>query len=135
MNPSPPAVRQATKTSVRRDEKQGREFEGGGAVRVFSEDGYFIARLHALRDSEQIRRLLDAPNSEAVRKHGGKLVGIKLLSFGDDRGHLGEQHGRSTVTTERVRNDWGALVGSDSNLKHKEKTCDTWGSPAGKTAP
>ena len=125
-----PAAAAASKPSIRRDEKQGREFEGSGAVRVFSVDGYFVTRLSSLKDSEQIRRLLRAPNAEAVRKHDGKLVGIKLLSFGDDRGDSGERHGRSTVTTERVRNDRGALVGSDLNLKHKERTCNTWGTPA-----
>jgi hypothetical protein len=68
-----------------------------------------------------------------VRKHAGELVGIRLLSLGDDRGHAGERHGQSTVTTERVRNDWGVLVGGNLNLKHKEN-CDTWGSPVLKTS-
>jgi hypothetical protein len=44
---------------------------------------------------------------------------IRLNSFGDDRGHVGERHGRSTVTTERVRNDAGQYVGWDRNRKHK----------------
>jgi hypothetical protein len=38
----------------------------------------------------------------------------------NDRGHLGEFHGRSTEATERVRNGWGVLVGSDRNLKSGE---------------
>ena len=113
------ANRPLVKPSFRQDEKQGREFERGGAVRVFGEDGYFIARLDQNRDSEQIRKLLAAPNGKPVRKHGGKLVGIRLLSLGDDRGHACERHGSSTVTTERVRNDHGVYVGGDWNLKHK----------------
>ena len=85
MNSSPPE-RAASKPSLRQDEKQGRESERGGAVGVFGEDGYFVARLHQSRDSEQIQRLLVAPNAEPVRNHGGRLVGIRLLSLGDDRG-------------------------------------------------
>ncbi len=61
-------------------------------------------------------------------------MGIRLLSFGDDRGHSGEQHGCSTVTTERGRDDSGQFVGSKKNLKHK-KTCDTWGDLAVKARP
>ena len=102
-----PAARPDTQRSVRLDEKQGRAFDGTGTVRVFSDGDYLITKLNASRDGEQIRRLLAAPNAQAVRKHGGKLVGIRLLSFTDDRGQSGERHGRSTVTTERVRNDAG----------------------------
>ena len=83
------AARRSTETSLRRDEKQGRESEGGGAVRVVGDNGFFVARLDPLRDVEQIRRLLAAPNAVPVRKRGGKLVGIRLLSFGDERGHSG----------------------------------------------
>jgi hypothetical protein len=82
--------------------------------------------LNPIRDAERIRRLLAAPNAVAVRKHDDKLVAIRLESFGDDRGHSGEMHGRSTVTTERVRNDEGQTVGSNRNVKHKG-TCTTWG--------
>jgi hypothetical protein len=116
---SPPAASLHPEPSVRRDEKKGRAFEAGGGVRVSSENGFLIARLDPSRDSEQIRRLLSAPNAVPVWKHGGKLVGIRLLSCGDDRGHSGERHGSSTVTTERVRNDSGILVGGHGNLKHK----------------
>jgi hypothetical protein len=118
-NVSPPAAKANTKTSLRRDEKQGRAFEGGGAVRVVSEGNYLVMRLHPTRDAQQIHRLLAAPNAEPLRTHSGRLVGIRLLSFGDDRGHSGERHGRSTVTTERVLNDDGILVGGDRTLKHK----------------
>jgi hypothetical protein len=68
---------------------------------------------------------LNAPNAEVRRRADGSIRLVQLRSMGDDRGHLGEFHGRSTVTTERVRNDWGKLVGSDLNLKHKE-TCTAW---------
>jgi hypothetical protein len=123
---SPPAPKPNTKTSLRRDgEKQGRVFDGARAVRVFNEHDFLVACLHPSHDAEQIRRLLGAPNAIPVRKHNGKIVGIRLLSFGDDRCHSGEQHGRSTVTTERVRNDEGYYVGTHKNLKHKE-ICKTW---------
>jgi hypothetical protein len=79
----------------------------------------FVQRLDPSRDAEAIRRLLTAPNAVPVRKHDGDLVGIRLLSMGDDRGHSGERHGRSTVTTERVRNDNGVYIGWDRNVKHK----------------
>lgn len=115
-----------SETSLRRDKKQGRGFEGSGAVRVFGEDGYFVARLNRSRDSEQIRRLLEAPNAVPVRLHGGKLVGIRLLSLGDDRGRSGERHGTSIITTERVLNDIGVYVGSDLNLKHKAENASHW---------
>ena len=115
----PPTARSSSKTSLRRDEKQARAFERSGAVRVFSEHGFLVARLHLSRDAERLRKLLAAPNAEPVRSHGGKLVGIRLLSAGDDRGHSGERHGSSIITTERVVNDFGVYVGSDRNLKHK----------------
>ena len=90
-------------------------------MRVFGDAGTFIQRLDPLRDVGAIRRLLAAPNAVPVRKHGGELVGIRLLSLGDDRGHSGELHGRSTVTTERVRNDHGIYIGGDLNVKHKAR--------------
>jgi hypothetical protein len=91
-------------------------------VRVFGENGFLVARLDSRRHSEEIRRFLAAPNAVPVRKHGGKLVGIRLLSFGDDRGHSPERHGSSVITTERVVNDFGVYIGSDRNLKHKAET-------------
>jgi hypothetical protein len=103
-------------------------------VRVFGEDGFFVASLNPACDSAQICRLLEAPNAVPVKKHGGKLVGIRLLSMGDDRGHSGERHGCSIVTTERVRDDSGQFVGSKKNLKHK-RTCNTWGDLAVKARP
>jgi hypothetical protein len=113
------AAKRKNETSRRWDEKQGRVFEVGKAVRVVSENGFLVARLDPLRDAEQIRRLLDAPNAAPIEKHDGRLAGIRLLSVGDDRGHSGERHGSSVVTTERVRNDDGILVGSGRTLKHK----------------
>ena len=88
-------------------------------MRVFGVSGNFIQRLDPSRDADAIRRLLTASNAVPVRKHSGELVGIRLLSLGDDRGHAVERHGRSTVTTERVRNDHGIYVGWDRNVKHK----------------
>ncbi len=99
-------------------------------MRVVGQNGYFIKRLELSRDAEQIRRLLDAPNAAPVRTHGGKLVGIRLHSFGDDRGHTGERHGRSTITTERVVNDLGVYIGSDLNLKHKAENVNPGTPPA-----
>jgi hypothetical protein len=116
---SPPATGRNAQTTLREAEKQARAIESGGAVGVFGENGYFIMRLNSSRDAEKIRRLLAAPNAESVRTHGGKLVGIRLLSVGDDRGHTGERHGSSIITTERVVNDLGVYVGSHLNLKHK----------------
>ena len=88
---SPPAARPNSKTSARRDEKQGRGIEGTRAVRVFGENGFLIACLHWARDSRRIHRLLAAPNAVPVWSHGGKLVGIRLNSLGDDRGQSGER--------------------------------------------
>jgi hypothetical protein len=110
-------------------------------VRVFSEGGYFVARLNLTRDAERIRRLLAAPNAVPVRTHGGKLVGIKLLSLGDERGHSGERHGTSIITTERVVNDLGVYVGGDQNLKHKLENVNhaspppAWAADASRSGP
>ena len=115
----PPAVRRIPQTTFREVEKQTRAFDRGRVVRVFGEAGNLIQRLDSSRDADTIRRLMAAPNAVPVRKHGGELVGIRLLSLGDDRGHSGERHGRSTVTTERVRNDHGIYIGWSRNVKHK----------------
>jgi hypothetical protein len=79
--------------------------------------------------TERLDRYLAAPNAEVKRRKDGSIRLIRLRPAGDDRGHLGENHGRSTTTTERVRGEWGALVGSDLNLRHKE-TSTAWGAPA-----
>jgi len=128
---SPPGDRVRTTASIRQDEKKGRESEGGGAVRVVGEDGFFIARLDRARDAEQLHRILKAPNAEPVRNHAGRLVGIRLLSVGDDRGHVGERHGRSTATTERIYSDSGELIGTHRTLQHKVKVCSHWNDNSG----
>ena len=115
----PPAARRNAQTTFREVEKQTRAFDRGRTVRVFGDSGNLIQRLDPSRDADAIRRLLTAPNAVPVRKHGGDLVGIRLLTLGDDRGHSGERHGRSTVTTERVRNDHGIYIGGNRNVKHK----------------
>jgi hypothetical protein len=124
----PPAAQPETKTSLRRDEKRGRAFEGGGAVRVVSEGNYLVMRLHPTCDAQQIDRLLAAPNAEPLRTHSGRLVGIRLLSFGDERGHSGEGHGSSIITTQRLQNDNGILIGGHRTLKHKAENANH-GSP------
>jgi hypothetical protein len=124
----PTATKAVSKQSLRRDRnKKGRAFDAIRHVRVFNEFDFLVARLHPSHDAAQIRRLLAAPNAVPVQKHGGTLVAIRLQSFGDDRGRAGAHYGRSTVTTERVRNDEGQYVGAHKNVKHKETTCETWG--------
>ena len=102
-------------------DKQPRAFGGGRGVRVVGEDDVLIT----VCTPEAVERYLRAPNAEVKRRKVGSIKFIRLRSVDDDRGHLGENHGRSTVTTERIRNDWGQLVGSDRNLKHKQ-SCAAW---------
>lgn len=113
-----------TEATFREVGNKARAFDGRTTVRVFGDAGNFIQALDPARGAAEIRRLLAAPNAVAVRKHSGELVGIRLLSLGDDRGHAGEYPGRSTVTTERVRNDRGIYIGADWNLKHKGDRSD-----------
>lgn len=80
------------------------------------------------------KRYLPAPNVEVKKSADGSIKYIRLLSNGDDRGHAGECHGRSTVTTERVRNDWGDLVGGNTRLQHK-RNCSAWGAPPVRIKP
>ena len=120
---SPPAERPFPDTVSRGSrEKQPRAFGGERGVRIVGEDDNLID----VCPPERLGRYLSAPNAEVKRRKDGSIRLIRLLSFADDRGHLGENHGRSTITTERVKNDWGTLVGN--NLKHKE-ICSTWGQP------
>jgi hypothetical protein len=102
-------------------DKQPRAVEARRGVRVVSEDEVLID----VCTPACLQRYLSAPNAEVKRRRDGSIRLIRLRSAGDDRGHLGENHGRSTITTERVRNDWGGLVGSNVNLKHKE-SCASW---------
>ena len=83
---------------------------------------------------DRLGRYLAAPNREVRRRADGSIRLVQLLPLGDDRGHLRENHGRSMVTTERVRNDWGELVGGDLNLKHK-RTSTASGALASKARP
>jgi hypothetical protein len=128
---APPAARPVPDTVSRGSrEKQPRAFEAGRRVRVVGEDDLLLE----VCAPERLGRYLTAANAEVKRRQDGSIRLVRLRSAGDDRGHLGEDHGRSTITTERVRNDWGRLVGSDLNLKYKE-TCKTWGSPAVEVRP
>ena len=70
-----------------------------------------------------LKRYLSAPNVEVKLRKDGSIRLVRLRSVGDDRGHLGEGHGRSTLTTERVRNDWGVYIGGNRTLKHKLENC------------
>jgi len=111
-------------------EKQPRAFEGKGRVAVVGEDNVLVD----VCTPDRLERYLNAPNAQVKRRQDGSIRLVRLASAGDDRGHLGEHHGRSTVTTERVRDEWGALVGSDLNLQHK-KTSAAWGPPADRIRP
>ena len=102
-------------------EKQPRALSEERRVRVVGEDDILIE----VCTPERLNRYLAAPNAEVKRRADGSIRLVRLRSHGDHRGYLGEGHGRSTVTTERVRNDFGALVGGDRNLKHKA-FCEAW---------
>jgi hypothetical protein len=115
--------------SSREDVKQAREFGNVRRVRVFSDSGFLIRTLDVVRDAGQIRLALAAPNAVALLRHDGRLAGIRLVSFGDDRGTAPENHGRSTVTTTRERDDSGIFIGGDRNLRHKPSNLISW-SPA-----
>jgi hypothetical protein len=119
---SPPAARPDTQPSIRLDEKQGRVEVVGRGVRIVSASGAIVTN-----DQGTIRRYLNAANAQPIRSHAGRLVAIKVHSFGDDRGHSGEQHGRSTITTRME-----ALSGSISVCQHKQQICLTWPQPIGK---
>jgi hypothetical protein len=122
----PPAERPVPDTVSRGShEKQPREFGGAGRVPVVG-DGDVLVEVCT---PDRLARYLAAPNAEVKRRKDGSIRLVRLLPVADDRGHRGERHGRSTITTERVRNDWGALIGSNFNLKHKW-TSTAWGAPA-----
>lgn len=103
-------------------QKQPRASSDGRRVPVVGEDDVLVD----VCTTDRLARYLAAPNAEVKRRADGSIRLIRLRSRGDDRGHLCESHGRSTVTTERVRNDWGMLVGGSHNLKHKSSSAD-WG--------
>src|SRR5438128_1428016 len=91
----PPAARPATETTIREVENKAREFEFGRRVRIVNDEVQIIDVCGA----DRLQRYLQAPNAELVRANSGKIVAIKLLSVGNDRGHLGEHHGSSVLTT------------------------------------
>lgn len=84
-------------------------------MRIISTDGILID----VCAPDQLDRYLNAPNAEVKRRKDGTIRHVTLLGVGDDRGHLGENRGRSTVTTERVRKEWVGFVGGTLNLQHK----------------
>ena len=102
-------------------QKQPRAFDDGRRVPILGENDVLVD----VCTPDRLDGYLAAPNAEVKRRADGSIRLVRLRSVGDDRGHQGECHGRSTITTERVRTDWGILVGSNINLKHKE-TCATW---------
>jgi hypothetical protein len=112
----PPMLRQDTETVSRGSrQKQPRAFERAGRVPVLGEGDALID----VCTPDRLKSYLTAPNAEIKRRADGSIKFIRLRSVGEDRGHFGERHGRSNVTTERVRNDLGDFVGGDFNLKHK----------------
>jgi hypothetical protein len=110
-------------------DKQPRAFGEGRGVPVVGEDDLLID----VCTPDRLKRYLTASNAEVKRRSDGSVRVVRLRADGDDRGHLGECHGRSTVTTQRVRNEWGRLVGSNVNLEHKQ-TCAAWGISVGQNA-
>lgn len=104
-------------------EKQPRAFDEARRVPVLGEYGVVVD----ICTQDTVGHYAAAPNAEVKRRTDGSIRFVRLRSLGDDRGHLGECHGRSTVTTERIRNDRGRLVGGAYNLRHKE-ICSAWGS-------
>ena len=119
------AVRPIPDAASRGSRQQPRAFGEGRRVRVLGEGDVLID----VCSPEQAARYVNATNAEVKRRKDGSIRLVRLVPMGDDRGHAGERHGRSTVTTERVKNDWGMLVGSSFNLKHKETASD-WGAAA-----
>lgn len=101
-------------TPLRLGEKQTRVSDSKRRVPVVDAVGRLVV---VLRDPSEIARHLSAPNAEGVRDHRGQLRAIRLMHFGDDRGHSGELHGSSLATTERCRNDYGEYIGA--LIKHK----------------
>jgi len=88
--------------------------DGNRRVPIVDSVGRLLA---VLREPTEIARYLSAPNADGVRDHQGRLRAIRLLHFGDDRGHSGERHGSSLATTERCKNDYGKYIGT--LIKHK----------------
>jgi hypothetical protein len=118
---SPSAAQAAAETTFREAEKQTRAFEVARRVRVVNENGKL---LHICTgDSADLQRHLRASNTELIRSHGGKVVGLRLVSssFTGDRTQTDErdvlspgvlatqttrtlQHGRRETTEHRWMN-------------------------------
>jgi hypothetical protein len=130
MNRSPAARPPSDTVSHGSRHQQPRAFDEGKRVRVVGEDDILLD----VCTSDQLDHYLTAPNAEVKRRGDGSIRLIRLRSMGDDRAHLGESQGRSTVTSERCRNAWGSPVGSDLSLQHKA-TSAAWGAPAVKIRP
>jgi hypothetical protein len=103
-------------------ENEPRAFAVGRGVRVIGEDGNLIE----VCPPDRLDRYLAAANADVKRRADGSIRLIRLRSTGDDHRQPRGSFGKSTITTERVRNDWGVILGSDLTLQHK-KTCLTWG--------
>jgi hypothetical protein len=113
---APPALGRDTEAVSRGSrQKQPRAFDKARRVPVVGENSVLID----VCTPDRLENYLAAPNAEVNRRADGSIKWIRLRSVGDDRSHSGERHGRSNVTTERVRNDWGDLVGGEFNLRHK----------------
>src|ERR1035437_4671963 len=96
----PPAPRLHPDTVSRGSrDKQPRAFEAGRGVRVVGEDDILLE----VCTPERLGRYLAAPNAEVKRRQDGSIRLVRLRSAADDRGHLGENHGRSLITTEHSR--------------------------------
>lgn len=93
----------------------------GDVRRRFDPVGRLVVAIH---EPSEIAKHLSAPNAEAVRNYHGQLCAIRLASFGNDRGHSGECHGNSIVTTERCKNVRGEYIGTLNTLKHKMDRTD-----------
>ena len=93
-------------------------------MRILGEDDVLLA----VCPPDQVDRYLRATNAEVKRRADGSIRTIRLRSVGDDRSHLGEGRGRSTITTERVRNEAGFLIGPSFHVQHKT-ICASWRMP------
>ena len=84
-------------------------------MRIFGQNGL----VDVCTSKEQLDRYIRAPNADVVRSQDGRIQAVRLWSVGDDRGHAGERHGSSTVTTQRIRNEAGKIIAPDYAVEHK----------------
>jgi hypothetical protein len=111
-----PAQRPVTQTTFLGVAKEARADERGRRVRIIDEDGTLVDVCDAAQVEKKYRA---AKNAEIICANNGRIVAVRLTNQADDRGHMGERHGRSTVTTQRLRNAFDECIGGDQNLKHK----------------